>query len=783
MGIKGSPALFQQAMSEALAGLLYNILELYLDDIIVHGEDADSYISNLETVFARLRERGLTLNPEKCKFGLEQVEYVGHLIDKEGLSMSAEKRNKVTEFPKPKKFKEMKSFLGLANYFRDHVRNHSMSVKPLHDMLVDYNNNKNKVLRWTPEAENAFEEIKRAIDSCQTIFFLNPTDPVFLQTDASDYGVGAYLFQMVDGVERPAAFLSKSLSGAELNWTTQEKEAYAIFWSFIELNYLIRDRFFTLQTDHDNLKYINTHPSQKVMRWKLAIAEYDCIVEHIPGVDNIVADSLSRLMMADVPTTTLGALEEIPYGIKAFLQDCHNDIVGHGGVQRTRGKILKLCPNANSDQQLTRHVRQYIRGCACCQKMSQLKPVIKTYPYTTSSRTPMDTVSVDTLGPFPEDEDGNKYIVVIIDCFSKFVELQATKDLTALGAAQCLFRYVGRYGTPSRLVSDNGTQYVNDVIMQLTRYLGLHHHKITPYSHEENSIVERANKEVLRHLMNLVFDKNTIHDWSLNLPLVQRILNAEIHLSTGVSPAQIVFGNAIDLDRMILNPPPAAPEVSDRTRTRSYRSAPCQAPGEPAISSWMDKMLKNQALLIKLAQDDLDARDYKHITANRLTGPLLGSSEFPVGSYVLVSPPEGKGSKLASPWQGPYRVIQQSPNADQLTIQNLVNHRDRKVHVKHVKPFLYNPNETDPKSVALKDYQEFEIEKIINHNGDPSDRTAMSFLVRWTGYSEADDVWVDWKELKNTDQLHLYLSKHNMKRLLPRSYQPTGTVRDAGKVK
>jgi hypothetical protein len=124
-------------MSEALAGLLYNILELYLDDIIVHGQDADSYIHNLECVFERLREKGLTLNPEKCRFRLEIVEYVGQLINK-GLSMSADKRNKIIEFPKPKTFKELKTFLGLANYIRDHVRNHSVLVKPLHDMLVDY---------------------------------------------------------------------------------------------------------------------------------------------------------------------------------------------------------------------------------------------------------------------------------------------------------------------------------------------------------------------------------------------------------------------------------------------------------------------------------------------------------------------------------------------------------------------------------------------------------------------------------------------------------------------
>jgi hypothetical protein len=91
-------------------------------------------------------------------------------------------------------------------------------------MLIDDSNNKNKVLQWTPEAEKAFEDIKLAIDACQTIFFLNNDDPVFLQTDASDYGVGAYLFQKVDETEQPAAFLSKSLTGAQLNWTPRKKK-------------------------------------------------------------------------------------------------------------------------------------------------------------------------------------------------------------------------------------------------------------------------------------------------------------------------------------------------------------------------------------------------------------------------------------------------------------------------------------------------------------------------------------------------------------------------------
>jgi hypothetical protein len=141
----------------------------------------------------------------------------------------------------------------------------------------------------------------------------------------------------------------------------------------------------------------------------------------------------------DRTPSTLGALDPIPYENDCLLKESHNHVVGHGGIQRTRRNVLRLNKQANNDDhQLTRHVRQSIRGCFCCQKMSQIKP----YPYTLSTRTPMDTVSVDTLGTFPVDEDDNKYVIVIIDCFSKFVELHPTKDLTAERAARCMFHYM-----------------------------------------------------------------------------------------------------------------------------------------------------------------------------------------------------------------------------------------------------------------------------------------------------------------------------------------------------
>jgi len=210
MGVKGAPSYFQQMMAGVvLVGLLYIMCEVYLDDVLVFGRDDDEFIYNLGKVFARFRQYNITLHPDKCRFGLSEVEYVGYVINEKGMSFSQEKIDSVLNFPKPVIMKQLKSFLGLANYFHTHVREHSMLVRPLHAMLHDYN--KTKKLIWTPSASEAFEHIKTAIHECQALTFLQQGSEVHLKTDASDYGIGAYLYQVIDNVERPVYFISKSL--------------------------------------------------------------------------------------------------------------------------------------------------------------------------------------------------------------------------------------------------------------------------------------------------------------------------------------------------------------------------------------------------------------------------------------------------------------------------------------------------------------------------------------------------------------------------------------------
>ena len=379
MGLKGAPSYFQQMMTQfVLIQLVHITCELYLDDILVHATTEDELINRLRTVFERLRKHKITLNPEKCEFGLNEVNFVGHTLSANGISMSADKKQSIINFPKPKTAKELRSFLGLANYFRDHVRNHSIVVYPLQQMIQNYD--KKRVLIWTTETENAFKAIVKAINECPTLYFMDYKAQIILQTDASDYGIGAYLFQIIDGKECPVQFLSKTLAKDQRRWSTPEKEGFAIYYALMQFKHLLRDCKFTLRTDHRNLIFINEGGSPKVMRWKMEIQPFDYDSEHIEGAKNIPPDVFSRIMpdnneevtLPDQTVEYLNILDEIkiPSDKYKIISKYHNIIFGHHGVDRTVQYVQK---NEESWLNMRAHVSLFIKKCPCCQKMSAIK--------------------------------------------------------------------------------------------------------------------------------------------------------------------------------------------------------------------------------------------------------------------------------------------------------------------------------------------------------------------------------------------------------------------------
>jgi hypothetical protein len=305
------------------------------------------------------------------------------------------------------------SFLGLANYFRRHIKDHSAIERPMREMLKTYN--RTKRLTWTPEGESAFEALKKAINDCPKLYFPDVNGEIFLHTDASDYGVGAYLFQVVNGEEQRIVFLSRSLHDEQLRWSTPEKECYAIFLSLEKFKHLIQHVKFVVRTDHKNLTYLNLAGSDKVMRWKLLIQQFNFDIEHNPGKDNIVADGMSRLcpiLCVKPDIVCLSADFKFSADEYALIALVHNSTSGLHGVNRTYDTLTQL---HEPWLYMREHIRRFIKKCPCCQKMSVLRVPIVTHPYTNSSYAPFERVQVDTVGPLPKDEYGNEYILVCRD--------------------------------------------------------------------------------------------------------------------------------------------------------------------------------------------------------------------------------------------------------------------------------------------------------------------------------------------------------------------------------
>lgn len=265
-GLKGAPGFFQQQLAAiVLAGIVHIFCELYLDDCIVYASTEADYLVRLRDVFTRFRNYNIKLNPDKCKFGLQEVEYLGHVINSEGISFSPERLGKILSISRPRLAKDMKIYLGTVNYLRDHIENLSILQAPLQQMITPYDKRSKKELIWTPELINAYDLLVQKVKACPTIYFMDQVSPVFLHTDACDVGIGAYLFQVKENKEYPISFLSKALSGPQLNWSTYDKEAYGIYYAILKLQYLIKDIKFTVRTDHKNLVHIGEAEHRKLL--------------------------------------------------------------------------------------------------------------------------------------------------------------------------------------------------------------------------------------------------------------------------------------------------------------------------------------------------------------------------------------------------------------------------------------------------------------------------------------------------------------------------------------
>ena len=279
-GIASAPALWQRAIEQVLQNIPST--QVIIDDIIVTGRNDTEHLHNLKLVMDRLLSYGLHVNLDKCEFFQEKVSYVGHEIDSEGLHKSPEKIKAVKEAKRPENVSELRSFLGLVNYYHRFIDNLSSVAGPLHELL-----NKDTKWNWNSKREKSFQSIKDLICSDKVLCHYDAQLPLKLATDASPYGIGCVLSHVFpNGSERPIAFASRTLNQAEKAYSQIDKEALALYWGVRKFNTYLYGHKFTLVTDHKPLlsifspkKSLPVMTAARLQRYAVFLSGYQYDIE------------------------------------------------------------------------------------------------------------------------------------------------------------------------------------------------------------------------------------------------------------------------------------------------------------------------------------------------------------------------------------------------------------------------------------------------------------------------------------------------------------------------
>lgn len=289
MGLKTSPSAFSRTMSVAMSGLNYIKCFIYLDDCICFGRNLESHNKNLIEIFERLRKVNLKLNPSKCQFLKTELLYLGHTISSEGIRPDPEKVKCIKTYPRPTNVDEVRRFVAMCNYYRKFIKHFAEITNCLNKLC-----RKNTKFEWTEECENSFIFLKNALSSPPILTYPDFSNEFILQTDASGTAIGSVL---CNSDMKPVAYTSRPLNKAELNYPTIQKELLAIVWSVKYFRPYLFGRTFTIMTDHKPLIYLfgMKDPSSRLLKFRLALEEYDFKITYVKGKENVLADALSRI--------------------------------------------------------------------------------------------------------------------------------------------------------------------------------------------------------------------------------------------------------------------------------------------------------------------------------------------------------------------------------------------------------------------------------------------------------------------------------------------------------
>jgi len=784
MGLRGAPSHFQHLMrTQVLKGVWKSGLHAYMDDILLGTRSEAEMILRLKELFVTLKKFNVTLNPAKTQIGLKEVEFIGHTITKDGISFSREKIAEVIAVNRPEFDVQLKSFVGLVNYFASHIPNFSTLMGPLNRHLHGYVRRRPKKVEWTEESTAAFEELRKRVNEIPVLFFPSEEGEVIVETDASDYGIGGWCYQLVKKrdskgvmreVKQPIAFVSQALAPGQYKWDTHMKEAYAINIVLQKLDYLLGGVKFRLRTDHKNLTFIKEAKNDMVQRWKMRIQSYDCDVEHVPGEENDVADDLSRMVRVEVESEQVIHLIDnyvIPEDVHGLLEKCHNDEMGHLGVQRTYLKVLQLMQETGiKGANVRNHVRRFVQRCPVCQRNQLNRILVKSAHFTVEAYEPWERSAWDLITGLPDDGYGHTKLLVGIDCLTRFVVLYPLRDGSANEVARKMLLNASVFGATCQILVDNGSEFANQTVQELNMILGSEIVHTVPYSHQQNAIVERVNKEIMGWVRDRFVNTDEVTKWGDWYPLISRALNGSVGFARGISPAGMLYGNMVDMDRVLLRNPATTGE-------------------EVRVSDYMKNLLSIQEKILQAVQlrqeDKIKHRNLENNTDAVDTGSTSQRArkrkkvEMPggrqiaveVGDYVLIGYDPSTKVQAKSKWRanlrGPFEVLKVKDS--KVTVTD--GRREFSVPTQWCSHYLFTP-EMEPVIECLRGTRYQVIDRVISSRGEKDGpRKDLQFLVRWVGMTEEDDTWCNYDEISWSHKFHDYCNGNKLKKLIPQRFK------------
>ncbi|KAJ4710029.1 Retrotransposon protein, putative, Ty3-gypsy subclass [Melia azedarach] len=696
-GLTNAPAAFMDLMNRVFHPYLDRFVIVFIDDILVYSPSREEHAEHLRVVLQTLKNKQLYAKFSKCQFWLDRVAFLGHVISANGIYVDPQKIKAMVNWERPTSVTEVRSFLGLAGYYRRFVEGFSKIVGPLTKLT-----RKNVKFEWTDDCEQSFQELKKRLTSAPVLTLPSGTEGFMVYSDASRQGLGCVLMQHGNVI----AYASRQLKKHELNYPTHDLELAAIVFTLKIWRHYLYGTTCEIYTDHKSLKYLFTQKELNLRqrRWIELIKDYDCTIDYQPGKANVVADALSR---------------------KSFSSIAHMRVTYFPSLADLRSLRVDLAVKDNGALLAHFHVRpvliDHIREMQDQDpSIAKLKKEVRVGLRTDFSLKDDEMLVMGSRLCVPNDLELKKQILEEAHNSAYAMHPGSTKMYRNL--REHYWWQVRLHGAPVSIVSDRDPRFTSRFWPSLQYAMGTKLNFSTAFHPQTDGQSERTIQTLEDMLRACVIQFKG--NWDVYLSLMEFAYNNSYQTSIQMAPYEALYGRKC-------RTPICWDEVGEKKLL-----------GPEIVQDTNEKIsvIRNR---LKMAQD----RQKSYADKRRR------NLEFVVGDYVFlrVSPWKGilrfgKRGKLSPRYMGPFKIIERIGEvAYRLALPPELSRIHDVFHVSMLRKYISDPSHIlDSQPAQLEEnltYEEEAVQILDSREQQLRNKTIPLVKVLWRNHNVEEATW------------------------------------------